>query len=157
MQDLAPYTYLLIFAALMLLNYVMQRIARWLRQQQAAEAAKSKPSQAKAEQQLEELKRREQLPPQGAEVRRRIEESALGARQAPASGSRARSRQDEPAEVRESRARAKRTRAAAIAPPPERALPGVKPLLRGRRNLRQAIIVATVLGPCRAQQPPDAG
>jgi hypothetical protein len=31
----------------------------------------------------------------------------------------------------------------------------VRALLAGRRNLRHAIVIMTVLGPCRAQQPPD--
>lgn len=38
------------------------------------------------------------------------------------------------------------------APPPARA---AHPLFRTRQDLRRAIIAMTVLGPCRAQEPPE--
>ncbi len=158
MEDLAPYTYLLIFAVLALLNYVMQRIAKWLKQQQAAERDNAHPSPAEVKQQVEELKRRrEALHRQDKEGRIRVEESTRGLRTTAAPPKRVRSTQEEPAEVRAARARARHSGASVIPMPDGRILPGVSPLLRGRRSLRQAIVMMTVLGPCRAQQPPDVG
>jgi hypothetical protein len=31
----------------------------------------------------------------------------------------------------------------------------VRALLKGKRDLRRAVVLAMVLGPCRAQQPPE--
>ena len=50
-------------------------------------------------------------------------------------------------------ARRVETIAAAPAPPPRRTAP--RALFRSRQDLRHAIVVMTVLGPCRAQEPPQ--
>jgi len=40
-------------------------------------------------------------------------------------------------------------------PPAPRRLHPVRALLHDRRDLRRAVVLAMVLGPCRAQQPPE--
>jgi hypothetical protein len=44
-------------------------------------------------------------------------------------------------------------RAAPPAPPPPRRLHPVRALLKNKRDLRRAVILMMVLGPCRAQEP----
>jgi hypothetical protein len=149
MKDLSPYLYPLIFAALVLLNYLMQRIAKWQKRQQSAEKEESKLPQDEVEQRLDELKRRRE------QLQRPREQPALRIERPAERIERVRAVQEEPLEVRQARARA--SGPAVPAPPVTRAqrASGVRALLGDRRSLRQAVILMTVLGPCRAQQSPD--
>jgi hypothetical protein len=52
---------------------------------------------------------------------------------------------------------ARRAEANTAAPAPLSRRPAPKPLFRSRHDLRRAIIVMTVLGPCRALEPHDRG
>jgi hypothetical protein len=45
--------------------------------------------------------------------------------------------------------------ALSMTPPAPRRLHPVRALLQGRRDLRRAVILMMVLGPCRAQEPPE--
>lgn len=42
-----------------------------------------------------------------------------------------------------------------VAPPPPRRRHPVRMLLKDKRDLRRAVILMMVLGPCRAQEPPE--
>jgi hypothetical protein len=156
MRDLAPYLYPLIFAALVLLNYLMQRIAKWQKQQSAAKE-ESTPKRDDVQKSLEELKRRrEQLAQKRSQLQRPRKQTAARAERPVDRTRRERVVQDEPVEVRQARARASRPETPA---PPATGAPrvsGVRALIADQRSLRQAIVLMTVLGPCRAQQSPAA-
>lgn len=158
MKDLAPYLYPLIFAALVLLNYVMQRMAKWQKEQTAAEKEESKPKQDDVQKSLEELKqRREELAQKRSQLQLPREQSAPPAGQLAERTRRERVVQDEPREVRQARARASRPETP-VPPATTRAtrVSGVRALIADQRSLRQAIVLMTVLGPCRAHQSPAA-
>lgn len=157
MKDLGPYLYPLIFAALVLLNYLMQRISKW-QKQQAAQKEESKPPQDEVQQRLEELKRRrEQLQQTRKQAQRPREQPAPRVERPAERVVSVRPVQEEPLEVRQARARA--SRPAVQAQPVTRAqrASGVRALLADRRSLRQAVILMTVLGSCRAQESPAIG
>jgi hypothetical protein len=156
MRDLAPYIYPLIFVALMLLNYLAQRIARWQKQQQLPRDEVPKPKNDAGSPPGGELKRRREQLQQAKRLEQREEPTPRVQRPAEQL-KRARPVSDEPLEVREARARARRTEAPTAPAISARRVTGVRALLAERRNLRQAIVIMTVLGPCRAQQPPDVG
>ncbi len=42
-----------------------------------------------------------------------------------------------------------------VEPPAPRRLHPVRALLQDRRDLRRAVVLRMVLGPCRAQEPPE--
>lgn len=46
-------------------------------------------------------------------------------------------------------------RQAAAAPPAPRSRHPVRALLKDKRDLRRAVVLTMVLGPCRAQEPPE--
>ena len=63
--------------------------------------------------------------------------------------------EDEPLEdIRGRRPRANLPAAAAPAPPPPRRT-AAGPIFRSRKDLRHAVVLMTVLGPCRALEPHD--
>jgi hypothetical protein len=121
--------YVLLFAAILLFNYVVQRIGRWQKQQELPPP---------------------ELPPhdlpQHEPERRDWEEETFGRGH----------RRAAPPPLREP-VRARRAEAPlvapAVAPSVARRRAEARSFLTGRRNLRRAVIAMTVLGPCRAQQP----
>ena len=116
--------YVLGFIAIVLFNFIAQRVAR--RRQQAEEAhAASPPAQPTAppEEPLEDIWGRT---PAGARAPAAVSAPAPVGRVEPLPA---------PAE------------------PSRRRLP-VRELLDDRRGLRRAVVLRTVLGPCRAQEPP---
>jgi hypothetical protein len=159
MKDLAPFIYPLINAALVLLNYVIQRVTR-RREQQRPPDAESGPApdheapqrRARELKQLDEqLQRRRQSQLQRGESS--PAQSAPRSR-APAEGARnARRTLEEPAEVREARTRRLATPLTAEISAPRRS--EVRTVLADRRSLRRAFVIMAVLGPCRAQQTSD--
>jgi len=157
MKDLAPYIYPLIFVALVLLNYLTQRIARWQKQQQLPRDEVPKPQNDAVRQHREEPKRRREQLQQAKRLEREREEPTPRVKRPAEQIKRVRPASAEPLEVREARARARRPEAPTVPAISARRVSGVRALLAGRRSLRQAIVIMTVLGPCRAQQPPDAG
>lgn len=154
MKDLAPYLYPLLIAALVLLNYVMQRIAKWQKKQPSAEPEEeeTEPAPDEMQQRLEKLKRqREQLQQKRKQAQgERAEPTALRPERTSERNERVRAVRDEPLETRLARARASRPELPA--PPALRArrASGIRALLADRRSLRQAFVLTTVLGPCRA-------
>jgi len=140
-----PLIYALIFAALALLNYLMQRLAKRLKEQPPPE---QKAPQAR-ERTVAEVTRRARddkpaSPAQEPRERRKPRESAR--QREPA----------EPRELREWRDRLRRAQAPTSPTAPPRCHVGARAFLSGRQNLRRAIVIRTVLGPCRAQEPHDA-
>jgi hypothetical protein len=160
MRDLAPYIYPLIFVALVLINYLAQRVARWQKQTQKQQLPRDevpKPkNDAGSPPRGEPNRRREQLQ-QAKRLARQREEPTPRVQRPAEQFTRVRPVSDEPLEVREARARARRPEAPTAPAISARRVTGVRALLAERRNLRQAIVIMTVLGPCRAQQPPDVG
>jgi hypothetical protein len=108
--------YVLIFAGILLFNYVRQRLARRSRQAPRPPAA-------------------EGVPP-----------SATGWGRAAEAG----------AEPEARRERVSRTPPVHTAASPEVERPRAPALFRTRAELRRGVIAMTVLGPCRAKDPPDA-
>jgi len=114
--------YILIFGAILLFQYVMQRFAR----RRQSEAPQEEPLP-----QEEPIPQEEPLP------------EIWGRAPAIPAGS----------PVLVERVGRSKALAAAVAIPRRR--PAVRSLLGGRRELRRAIVIMTILGPCRAQEPPD--
>lgn len=108
--------YVLLFAGIVLFNFVRRRLARRSRQAPPPAAAETAPPSATAW--------------------GRVPETEV-----------------EP-EIR--RGPAIRTTPMPMAAPPQVGRRRAQPLFRSRAELRRAIIGMTVLGPCRAQDPPDA-
>lgn len=153
MKDLAPYLYPLIFAAVVLLNYLMQRIARWRKRQSEKQEGPKSPQEVP--QTLEERKQpRERLEQKGEQLQRpREEPMPAGVAKAAERIQRVRAAQEEPLEVRQARARTPRPEVAGQ-PIRARRAAGLRALLTNRRSLRQAVVLMTVLGPSRAQESP---
>jgi hypothetical protein len=141
----------------MLLNYVIQRIAKSQKQQLPPDV-EPKPQPANVQGGSDELKRRrEQLQPR-KQLQPGREEPTSRAQRPAERIKRARPVSGEPVEVREARAaRATRSEVSTVPTITARRLPGMRALLADRRNLRQAIVIMTVLGPSRAQRPPEVG
>jgi hypothetical protein len=159
MRDIGPYIYPLIFVVLVLLNYFAQRIARWQKQQQVPPNEAAKAQQEALEQRAEEVKRRrEELKRARAEAQRQLEKPTPRVQRAADQIKRARlGTEASSLEVLEPRARVRRAEAPTVPTIIAPRRPDVRALLAGRRNLRDAIVIMTVLGPCRAQQPPEVG
>lgn len=115
--------YVLIFAAVLLLNHVFQRIGAWLKRQAQLQQPSEAPPRV----------------PRAADPTRRVRQAVPEALAAGESGTLMR-------------------RAEAPRPSPSRHAQDARSLTRGlvkgRRNLRRAVIAMTVLGPCRSQDPP---
>jgi hypothetical protein len=162
MRDLGPFAYLLLFAAFALLNYVMQRLAKRRNEQsstdegtgpevddvaQRAEELRQQRTQA-VRRRLEQIQQRSRLPQQPEEPTSRVPLVAEQVVRLP-------TRAEEPEEVLRARARAARPERLPVLAIDTSMRSALRVLLADRRNLRQAIVLMTVLGPCRAQQPLD--
>ncbi len=117
--------YGLVIAGFLLFNYLMQYLARRERELQEAAAAREAPD-----------------PPAEDEVLENIwGQNPVAAPPEP--------------EPETALASVPRARASAAAPPRARRSAAARRLFRTRRDLRQAIVLMTVLGPCRALEPPE--
>jgi hypothetical protein len=139
-----------------------RRRAEELTRRRAEELAQR--AQESTRRRAEELAQRAQEPTRrrAGEPARRLEPSTkpggpmLPVRPAAERISRVRAVTEEPEEVRKARARSARAAEIQIGARAQGAgRPDLRALLADRRNLRQAIVLMTVLGPCRAQQPRD--
>ncbi|HEU0202856.1 MAG TPA: hypothetical protein VFR86_20795 [Burkholderiaceae bacterium] len=123
--------YALIFVAILLFNYLARRIAKWQKQQESPPQDAPPP--------------RESAPPEPQPREQQAEIFGRGPQ---------RPEPREPRAPRETAVRARRAEAPLAAAAAQRGQK-VRSFLAGRHNLRRAIIAMAVLGPCRAQQPPD--
>jgi|GEM_PF-1584534 len=143
-DDLAPFIYLLMFGVFVLLNYLMQRLGKWLQKKQQ--------EQERREQQ--KLQRQEQQKPQPPRVLTRQRAGSEPQAAAEQRGPQGRF-PEVPPMAPESRTGVSRIEALPVPQLSARERPNVRALLASRRSLRDAIVIMTVLGPCRAQRPTE--
>jgi hypothetical protein len=118
--------YVLAFFGFILFNYLMQKAARRRKQDEPPQAPEAEPQAAAPDEPLDDYWGRARVP-------------------APATA---------PATAPAVTARPAPLPVLAAAPARRRAHP-VRALLNDKRELRRAVILAMVVGPCRAQEPPE--
>jgi hypothetical protein len=154
-KDIAPYIYPLLIAAFVVINYVVQRLAKG-RKRQLPPGDAPTPAASEELRRAEELQRKRDQRRLRLQLKRQLQKQTADLPRATERVKRVPAVRDVPLEVLQARARANRPQLP-DAPAIAKRRPAVKALLADRRSLRQAIVIMAVLGPCRAQQPHEVG